>query len=156
MHRRISPHASRLRREMTDAERALWNEVRGRRLAGYKFKSQWTLGAHVADFCCWERRLIVEVDGGQHGEEKDAARTAALEAMGYRVIRFWNNDVLTNMDGVLQTLLAALESHPHPGPLPQAGEGEEESPSKAGDAVQKPSPARGRGLGEGDSPRDPQ
>jgi lysyl-tRNA synthetase class 2 len=130
---------------MTDAERALWNELRGRRLGGYKFKSQWSLGPFVADFCCWERRLVVEVDGGQHTEEKDAARTAALNAMGYRIVRFWNNDVLTNMDGVLQTILEALQSHPHPSPLPQAGEGEE-----------KPSPASGRGLGEGESLGYPQ
>ena len=109
---------------MTDAEKVLWNELRGRRLGGYKFKSQWTLGSSVADFCCWERRLVVEVDGGQHDDKADAPRTEALARMGYRVIRFWNNEVLTNMDGVLQTILAALESHPHPGPLPQAGEGE--------------------------------
>jgi very-short-patch-repair endonuclease len=124
MQRRISPYASRLRRDMTDAERALWNELRGRRLGGYKFKSQWTLGPFVADFCCWQRRLVIEVDGGQHDDEADAARTAWLKGEGYRVIRFWNNDVLTNMDGVLQTILTALERHPHPGPLPQAGEGE--------------------------------
>jgi very-short-patch-repair endonuclease len=136
---------------MTDAERALWNELRGRRFADHKFKSQWTVGPFVADFCCWERRLVVEVDGGQHTEEADAARTAALNAMGYRVVRFWNNDVLTNMDGVLQTILSALESHPHPDPLPQAGEGEEKPSPDAASAAQKPSPARGRGLGEGES-----
>ena len=124
--RQINSHAARLRREMTDAELALWFELRNRRLAGFKFKSQWSLGAFVADFCCLSRRLVVEVDGGQHEEARDAGLTAWLAAHGFRVIRFWNNDVLTNMDGVLQVILAALEEEqdPHPDPLPRAGEGE--------------------------------
>ena len=108
---------------MTDAERRLWHELRGRRLGGHKFKRQWTLGPYVVDFCCWERRLVVEVDGGQHSPETDARRTAWLEGESYRVLRFWNNEVLTNMEGVLQAILGALEFHPHPNPLPQAGEG---------------------------------
>ena len=122
--RRINPHAKHLRKEMTDAERAVWNAVRGRRLEGFKFKSQWSLGPFVVDFCCWERRLVVEIDGGQHNEEVDRQRTEWLEEKGYRVIRFWNNDVLTNLEGVLQAILLALTSDPHPGPLPRAGEGE--------------------------------
>ena len=130
--RTISPHAARLRREMTDAERALWSELRGRRLQGFKFRSQWTLGRSVTDFCCIEARLVVEVDGGQHSEVADAARTAKLKARGFRVIRFWNNDVLTNIDGVLAVILEALqkreeeEEDPHPNPLPRAGEGARE------------------------------
>ena len=144
--RQINPHAARLRREMTDAEQALWFELRNRRLAGFKFKSQWSLGPFVADFCCLSKRLVVEVDGGQHEEAKDAPRTASLNGRGFRVLRFWNNDVLTNMDGVLQVILAALEEEqdPHPNQhsvnvaprrsghaggmtdpmLPRAGEGE--------------------------------
>ena len=121
--RKISPHAKRLRQSMTDAERALWAELRGRRLAGAKFKRQWTIGPYVVDFCCWEARLIVELDGGQHTPEGDSRRTAWLEGQGYRVIRFWNPDVLTNMDGVLASIAQALTSHPHPSPLPRAGEG---------------------------------
>ena len=121
--RKISPHAKRLRADMTDAERALWAELRVRRLAGAKFKRQWTIGPYVVDFCCWEARLIVELDGGQHTPEGDARRTAWLKSQGYRVIRFWNPDVLTNMDGVLASIAQALTSHPHPNPLPQAGEG---------------------------------
>ena len=111
---------------MTDAERALWFEVRDRRLEGFKFRSQWSLGPFVADFCCLSARLVVEVDGGQHDEKTDAARTAWLNDRGFRVVRFWNNDVLTNMDGVLQVIVAALEEEqdPHPSPLPRAGEGE--------------------------------
>ena len=123
--RQINRHASRLRREMTDAEKAPWFEVRNRRLGGFKFRSQWSLGPFVADFCCLSAKLVVEVDGGQHDEVADAPRTAWLNAQGFRVLRFWNNEVLTNMDGVLQVILAALEEEqdPHPNPLPRAGEG---------------------------------
>ena len=109
---------------MTDAERAMWSQLRGRRFAGFKFKRQWTIGSYVVDFCCIERRLIIEIDGGQHRVERDAARTGVLNRAGYRVIRYWNNDVLGNLDGVLSDLLFRLQSHPHPDPLPQAGEGE--------------------------------
>jgi very-short-patch-repair endonuclease len=129
--RTISPHAARLRRDMTDAEAALWLRLRNRRLDGFKFRSQWSLEPYVADFCCLAARLVIEVDGGQHNEKKDARRTERLQARGFRVIRFWNNDVLTNMDGVLEVISAALkgqegqqkEEDPHPSPLPQAGEG---------------------------------
>ena len=121
--RKISPHASDLRRNMTEAEKRVWSHLRGRRLNGFKFRRQWSLGPYVADFCCIERRLVIEIDGGQHSHEKDAKRTADLNAMGYRVVRFWNNDVLCNLDGVLISLLAELSSNPHPRPLPQAGEG---------------------------------
>ena len=123
--RSISPHARPLRRLMTDAERAMWLQLRDRRLGGFKFKRQWTIGRYVVDFCCIEQMLIVEIDGGQHGEERDAARTAALTHAGYRLLRFWNNQVHENLEGVLTNLLAELEreARPHPGPLPQAGEG---------------------------------
>jgi very-short-patch-repair endonuclease len=108
---------------MTDAERARWFELRNRRLGGFKFKRQWTIGQYVVDFCCIERMLIVELDGGQHTTEGDSARTATLEEAGYRVARFWNNEVRENLDGVLTTLLAELKKAPHPSPLPHAGEG---------------------------------
>jgi very-short-patch-repair endonuclease len=112
--RTISPHARSLRANMTDAERALWYNLRDRRLSGFKFKRQWTLGPFVVDFCCLERRLVVEVDGGQHNDEVDRNRTRWLANEGYRVIRFWNNDVLTNLDGVLEALAQALAPDPHP------------------------------------------
>jgi very-short-patch-repair endonuclease len=121
--RTISPHAALLRRNATDVEAALWRELRGRRLQGFKFKRQWTLGPYIVDFCCLERRLVVELDGGQHNEARDAFRTAWLQGSGFRVIRFWNHDVLANLDGVLQTIVMALKDDPHPHPLPQAGEG---------------------------------
>ena len=108
---------------MTDVERTMWFALRNRRLGGFKFKRQWTIGSYVVDFCCIERCLIVEIDGGQHSPEADAERSRALEYAGYRIVRFWNNDVQDNLDGVLTSLLANLEHVPHPSPLPQAGEG---------------------------------
>jgi very-short-patch-repair endonuclease len=121
--RSINPRSRELRQNMTDAERTLWFELRGRRLGGYKFKRQWTLGPYIVDFCCIDRRLVVEVDGGQHDPKRDGSRTAALNRLGYRVVRYWNNDVSQNLDGVLAGLLSELAKPPHPGPLPQAGEG---------------------------------
>jgi very-short-patch-repair endonuclease len=116
--------ARRLRRDQTDAERLLWFRLRDRRLGGWKFKRQVSIDRYVVDFCCESARLIIELDGGQHGKrsEKDAVRTAALEAHGYLVIRLWNSDLMNNMSGVLETILSTLEQHrslpPHPNPLP--------------------------------------
>jgi adenine-specific DNA-methyltransferase len=93
---------------MTDVERKLWHALRDRRFNGFKFRRQATIGWFVVDFLCVEGRLIVELDGGQHGEEADAPRTAFLEAKGYRVIRFWNNDLIESFDGVLDTITSAL------------------------------------------------
>ena len=118
--RQISPHAAALRRRMTDAERRLWSRLRGRRI-GWKFRSQHTIGPFVADFVCLERKLVVEADGGQHDEATDRARTAYLRERGYRVLRFWNHDILRNVDGVVQTILLILEGRPDPredAPLP--------------------------------------
>ncbi len=106
--RQISPHAARLRRDQTDVEQRFWLAVRDRRLAGMKFRRQATIGPYVVDFLCIEKRLIVELDGGQHDEIVDANRTRFLEERGYRVLRFWNNDVVENFDGVLQTVIEAL------------------------------------------------
>src|SRR5258707_2000972 len=114
--------ARRLRRDQTDVERKLWFRLRDRRLQGLKFRRQVTIGHYIADFCCESQRLIIELDGGQHAERQhqDAERTAILEAQGYLVLRFWNNDVLQNMDGVLESILATLRPvPPHPNPLPE-------------------------------------
>jgi very-short-patch-repair endonuclease len=106
--RQISRHASRLRRDATDVEKSLWAALRNRQLEGYKFRRQWTVGPYIADFACIEAMLIVELDGGQHSQEGDAARTRFLEQAGYRVIRFWNTDVLEQREGVLETIRSAL------------------------------------------------
>ena len=107
--RSINPHAKRLRRDMTDAEKLLWQHVRNRQLGGFKFRRQCTIGPFIADFACIENRLIVEADGGQHSEStSDANRTDYLERQGWQVIRFWNTDILTNIDGVLEAILIAL------------------------------------------------
>ena len=95
---------------MTDAERRLWSLLRDRRLNGHKFRRQHPLGPYVLDFACLEHMLAVEVDGGQHAEnEHDRERTAWLEAQGWRVVRFWNNDVLSNAEGVVARLIEALQ-----------------------------------------------
>jgi adenine-specific DNA-methyltransferase len=123
--RQISPHASRLRREMTDVERALWAILRNRQLEGFKFRRQATMGPYVVDFLCVEAALVIELDGGQHSEERDAARTAYLETKGLTVMRFWNNDVTTNIYGVAHRIRAALlqnKTLTQPSPA-KAGEG---------------------------------
>jgi very-short-patch-repair endonuclease len=102
--------ARKLRLWQTDAEKFLWRRLRDRRLPGAKFRRQAPIEGHVADFVCEDARLIVEIDGGQHaGNKADAVRTARLEAAGYAVLRFWNNDVMTNMDGVLEKILEMLQ-----------------------------------------------
>ena len=107
--KRLTPTARNLRRTMTDAERRLWARIRNRQLEGAKFVAQFPIGPHVADFACREARLVVELDGGQHAESTtDAARTALIEAHGYTVIRFWNNDVLANTEGVVEEIRQAL------------------------------------------------
>jgi very-short-patch-repair endonuclease len=95
--------ARQLRGELTDAERKLWNKLRGRRFAGTKFRRQVPIGPYIADFCCVEQRLIVELDGGQHAVavRQDAERSRYLAKRGWRVIRFWNPEVLRQMDSVL-------------------------------------------------------
>ncbi|HWD57970.1 MAG TPA: endonuclease domain-containing protein [Stellaceae bacterium] len=105
----VNNSARRLRRTMTDAERRLWFALRDRRLAGFKFRRQHPIGNFIVDFACTKHHLVVEADGGQHAEsESDARRTALIEAMGWRVMRFWNNDILANTEGVILTLLREL------------------------------------------------
>ncbi len=103
--------ARRLRRHDTKAEALFWHEVRGRNLAGYKFRRQVSIGNYFADFVCESAKLIVELDGDQHAEmlEQDAARTEELESYGYRVTRFWNGDLFENLDGVMNDVLRELE-----------------------------------------------
>jgi very-short-patch-repair endonuclease len=142
-----------LRRNSTDAENVLWQKIRNRQVCGAKFKKQFPIGPYVADFACIEKMLVIEVDGGQHYESnKDKTRTEYLKKRGYDVLRFWNNEILGNIEGVIDTLALKISrdsfsrsagegwdegvvqhercsgaadyvGHPHPNPLPQAGEG---------------------------------
>ncbi len=119
--------AKNLRQNMTDAEQLLWRHLRSHRLDGQKFRRQQHLGPYIVDFVHFGIRLIVEADGGQHhGSGADAIRDRWLEQHGFRVMRFWNNDILRNPEGVLATILAALEqpAPPLPQPLPREGGGE--------------------------------
>lgn len=115
-----------LRAGQTDAEQLLWYHLRNRRLRGWKFRRQHEIDLYIADFLCPDIRLIVEIDGGQHGDQViyDEVRTRKLNQRGYRILRFWNNEVLTNTDGVLEAILEALASpDPSPQPSPRRGEG---------------------------------
>jgi len=102
--------ARKLRRRETDAERKLWSYIRDRQFLGLKFRRQVPVCGFVADFLCYEAKLIVELDGGQHSERlgEDAARTRALSEAGFLVPRFWNNDVMANPDGVLTAISEAF------------------------------------------------
>lgn len=113
-----------LRRTMTDAEQVVWRHLRNRQLLGWKFRRQHEISCYIVDFVCTEAMLIIELDGGQHADQVvyDERRTQQLQAMGYRVVRFWNNDVLLDIESVLTVILDTLASPaPHPNPLP-AGE----------------------------------
>jgi very-short-patch-repair endonuclease len=103
----------------------LWTRIRGRHLGGFKFVRQEPIDRYYVDFVCRERRLIIELDGGQHAESTDDRQcNRTLCALGYRVLRIWNNDVIENFDGVLQRLLSELEKPPlTPALSPQAGRG---------------------------------
>ena len=105
-----SPIARKLRSNLTDAEQRLWSWLRKNQCAGFRFRRQVPLGTYVADFACLSEMLVVEGDGGQHADEveRDAVRTAWLEQEGYRVLRFWNNEVLENTDGVVEAIVRAL------------------------------------------------
>ena len=122
--------AQTLRKRMTDAERRLWYYLRDRRLGGWKFRRQYPVGPYIVDFICPEKNLIIEVDGGQHAEneEMDLQRSAYLNKMGYRVFRFWNNQVLQETEAVLEAILAVLadgkQNSPSPQPSPPLGERE--------------------------------
>jgi very-short-patch-repair endonuclease len=101
--------ARKLRVNQTDAETVLWNRIRNRQIDGHKFVRQQPMLGYICDFVCRERHLIVEVDGGQHNESAtDAIRDRRLSEEGYRVLRFWNNDVLGNIEGVLITIQSEL------------------------------------------------
>lgn len=114
----ILERARRLRREQTDAETLLWSQLRNRRLAGEKFRRQHPIEPYIVDFICLSRRLIIELDGGQHAEKRktyDRKRDDYLRARGFRVLRFWNNEVYEDLDGILGRIQRELEAE-IPGP----------------------------------------
>jgi len=171
--------ARELRQNATDCERLLWSHLRAHRLSGFKFKRQQPIGPYIVDFVCFETRCIVEADGGQHAmqEEYDSRRDAWLKSQGFTVLRFWNNDILQNTDGVLATILTACREHkdsPSPQPLPLRGggarkdaaaeklaapsagipvgnvaNGKGDAPNSNREAINSPLPARERGRGRG-------
>ena len=106
--KRLTPVARKLRRRSTDAENRLWYYLRGRRFEGAKFLRQFPIGPHVTDFACRDAHVAIELDGGQHSPEADAPRTHVIEEFGYRILRFWNNDVLENTEGMLEVIRIEL------------------------------------------------
>lgn len=116
MHKRTSPktfgHAKQLHRNMTLAERKLWARLRAHQVEGVHFRNQHAIGNYVVDFCAPRRKLIIELDGSQHLEQQeyDAERTKYLESLGYRVLRFWNSDVMKNIEQVLLVIVQELET----------------------------------------------
>ena len=121
-------NARELRSNPTDAERTLWKHLRLRQSNGHRFRRQAPIGPYIVDFVCFEKRLIVEVDGGHHSEQRayDSQRTSWLESQGFRVLRFWNNQVLKEATAVVDVIAEALEYQPvtpHPSLPPQGGKG---------------------------------
>ena len=120
--------AKALRKRLTDAERLLWRHLRNRELGGWKFKRQYPVGPFIVDFICVEKNVVIEVDGGQHAEneDQDIQRSAYLNKMGYRILRFWNNQVLEETESVLEAIFAILaavkQNSPSPQPSPPLGE----------------------------------
>ncbi len=161
---RLLKHAKSMRSALTAAEAVIWHHIRGGRFSGVKFKRQQPIGNYIADFVCFAQRLAIEVDGGQHnGSANDTARDAWFVRQGFRVLRFWNNDVSENLEGVLMRIREALAPSPSV-PLPR---GEREGiagqearaalpPRRAGQYTDKagspaaPLPSRERGWGEGE------
>ena len=113
---RNTPRARALRNNPTEAEKHLWAALSARKTAGARFNRQVQIGPYFCDFVARSFKLVIEIDGGQHGDPADAERTRFLEARGYRVIRFWNNDVLGNLDGVVAEIERVLADRPSPNP----------------------------------------
>jgi very-short-patch-repair endonuclease len=115
----------RLRQDMTEAERQVWQMLRSHQMNGYKFRRQVPIGRYIADFVCHEARLIVEIDGGQHDRSspREAKRSGFLQNEGYRILRFWNNEVLANRDGVHETIADELGRITPTQTLPHQGGG---------------------------------
>lgn len=109
-----------LRKRQTDVEKILWHSLRNRQISNCKLRRQHVIGPYITDFCCVEKNLVIELDGGQHltREKKDELRTRFLSKMGYRILRFWDDEVLKHKESALEAIRLALEN-PHPSPLPK-------------------------------------
>ena len=127
----MSDFARQLRVDQTEAEKRLWYRLRNRQVGGAKFRRQAPIGRYIVDFVCFELKLVIELDGGQHASPTryDERRTMWLKAQGFQIVRFWNNEVMENMDGVWQRIeeeisgRASVARTPHPIPLPQGERG---------------------------------
>ena len=155
LQRRPTKRAQQLRNDGTPAERMLWKHLSRRQLGGFKFSRQIPVGPFICDLMCRERMLVIEIDGGQHGERtaEDTVRTQYLEQQGLKVLRFWNNEVCENVEGVLLVILEELlaRASRFKSSLPRAGGEEPRSGEGAGltqgkFAHPQPPPASGRGL----------
>jgi very-short-patch-repair endonuclease len=142
-------YARRLRNEQTDAETILWSKLKHKQLEGVKFRRQQPIDQYIVDFVSFDTKLILEIDGGQHNEKvvrkRDNARTVRLRRSGYCVLRFWDNEVLLNIDGVLEKIRQNIkqEFHPHPDPLPSRERGKGYSLSSREVPSISPSPGGG-------------
>ncbi len=121
--------ARNLRHNQTDVENLLWRHIRNRQLGGFKFRRQYWIENYIVDFVCVEKRTVIELDGGQHANdtmtENDRQRTGLLESRGFKVLRYWNNEVIHNTQAVLENILTVLQNTtPHPPLSPQRGEGQ--------------------------------
>jgi len=117
---KLTKIAKELRRRSTEAEKALWAKLRNRQLEGGKFRRQQAVGPYIVDFVCFEKMLVIEVDGGQHAvdRESDRRRNSWFASQGFRVMRFWNNEILSNIEGVLQVIRQSVAA-PSPNPSHQ-------------------------------------
>ncbi len=116
MRKKNTPIAKRLRDNPTSAENHLWFHLRAKQLGGHKFRRQQPIGNYIVDFACLRQKLIIELDGGQHANQvqRDQLRDSWLRSQGFKVLRFWNNDVFENTEGVLETILQELSPSPCP------------------------------------------
>ncbi len=142
--------ARRLRRSTTDAEKLLWKQLRKLDLKGSHFRRQIPIGPYIADFGCMAVRLLIEIDGSQHGETAkevyDEKRTRWLEKEGYRVLRFWNNEITRNIDAAMETIYAAIHGSLSAEPMPLKHERRRRRPSDLptpSRSARRPSPCRG-------------
>ncbi len=128
--------AKKLRKQSTDTEKFLWHHLRANQLAGIKFRRQQPIGRYIVDFVCLERKTIIELDGGQHAhpskKEEDRKRDVWFETQGYKVLRFWDNEVLSNIRGVLEVIGEKCKEHPPLTPPIKGGEQRERISSRGG------------------------